>query len=79
VLSIAWCVIRPCIQYTAGAASMAGACSYTGRGHINQLRGLYGHKPHVVYMDPVNMTFDINVDAKSETGHEWKDSVQRGQ
>ena len=36
--SFAWCIIRPCIQYTAGAAIMAGACSYTGR--------------CVVYMDP---------------------------
>ena len=28
---LAWCPIRPCIQYTAGAATMAGACSYTGQ------------------------------------------------
>jgi len=28
---LAWRIIRPCIQYTAGAASMASACSYTGR------------------------------------------------
>ena len=28
---LAWSIIRPCIQYTAGAASMAGACSYTGQ------------------------------------------------
>ena len=27
---LAWCIIRPCIQYTVSAASMAGAWSYTG-------------------------------------------------
>jgi len=36
------------------------------------------YKPRVVYMDPVNI-FDVSVDAKSETGREWKDGVQGGQ
>jgi len=37
---LAWCVIRLCIQYTAGAASMAGAWSI--HWPVRPVRGLYG-------------------------------------